>query len=254
MKLIALILLFTSTLGFSQSNLIHNSDESQKLWINILNDYRASFGLNDSIILDTAGSAYIQHKADYNSIGNTISHRADPNNSWKECGVSANRIANSGDLKYIERGSYEIAQWLKYTFSDTTNLADVIQNILNSNEFWLRALEGWKSSPSHNSVLLDSTSMKYSMRAKEYKYYISVASTYNPTATVKNADDSYTFRITVYSTLIKMGHGKMYKTDDSGYIVSSETKTETKRDLGKLLNFRIIGITSPKHQPQKQHK
>jgi hypothetical protein len=238
MKLLTIILLLSSTLGFSQSNLIHNNDESQKLWINLLTDYRASHGLNDSIILDTTGSACIQHKADYNSIGNKISHSADPNNSWKECGANANRIANSGDLKYIERGSYEIGQWLKYTYSDTTNLSDSIQTLLNSNEFWVKALEGWKSSPSHNSAMLDSTSMKYSMRAKEYKYYISVAATYDPIATVKNADGSYTIRITVYSTLIKMGHGKMYETDSSGHIITSETKTETKKGLGNFFNKR----------------
>jgi len=238
MKRITLILLLTSTLGFSQSNLIHNSDEGQKLWINLLTDYRKSVGLNDSIILDTTGSSYIQHKADYNSIGNRISHRADPSNSWKKCGESANLIANSRDLKYIERGSYEIGQWLKYTYSDTLNLSDSIQTLLNSDEFWVKALEGWKSSPGHNSAMLDSTSMKYSMRAKEYKYYISVAATYDPISTVKNADGSYTIRITVYSTLIKMGHGKMYKTDINGNIITPETKTETKKGLGNFFNTR----------------
>jgi len=227
MKLLTLILTLTTTLVLSQNNIINANIKGQAEFHKIMVEYRASNGLTDEVVLDTTGSAIIQHKSDWYTTRNSIGHTNDPNNSWLKCTDNAKLISNSGVNKFIERGAYEISQSIPFVFADTININDTINVFINSPDFWKIVIGGFTRSASHNSAMLDNTPIEYSMRAKEYIYYQTVSASFNPDATKRNSDGSFTCRIIVFSTITKMGHGSLYETDDSGHIIYTKTETTT---------------------------
>ncbi|MAH43761.1 hypothetical protein CL614_08655 [archaeon] len=194
-KLITILLIVSSSVGFSQSKDYVKSDtNTNSILYEKFKSYRDSMGCKIELRKDAIASDFLFTKALPQSKRHRISHSNDPTNAWERAKRNALIVANTNsEENWKNRGSNEIISGVPImkSYSDTTNIDDYFEGYINeyisSIKFHQRVLKGFQGSPSHNGAILyeEEIDTLYEI-PNNYKKYVSISTAVDLTNYIEN--------------------------------------------------------------------